>query len=266
MSKLLRLVYVLVLLGIGASCSWYLVSLANSGHGPEHDDDAKVDTLFVDHIRQMETWFEDFRNREDHYHNVTDRVMLPLEEQSACLTCHELFPHKKDESRRSFNNQHSHFLTCLACHLKEDMREHAVFRWTDFDRKNAITKAGPYGISRDGEGRLTNTENFISRIAPHLYDENNKRVIFTPYADKAHAQYRDAVRAGERVDHDAFRVKAEEMVGGPALACKGCHSLETDFPWDKLGFDVSRIRELQESAAVGMVENYDGTFYFPPAE
>lgn len=265
MKTLIRIIYALTLLTIGSLVSWYLVGLANSNHSRETPTPV-AETMFVDHIAQLESYFDDFKHREQHFHATTERVYLPLDQQSSCLTCHTLFPHDKDPRRRAFNNQHTHFLSCLACHLKPELVEHAVFRWTDFGEKNSITRQGGYGLNRDGEGRLSGSNNFISRIVPVLFEENSSATIFTPYGDRRHKAYREDLIRGKDVDKEAFRAMAEENVGPRALGCRDCHSVESDFPWSKLGFDKSRVEELTESSVVGMVEDYEGPFYFPPAE
>jgi hypothetical protein len=258
-----RLLYGLLLLGAGSALAVWLVWLSNR---PQHaaPAPAKARRQFADHIAQLATWFESYRNQERHYHGIQPHRLLPLAQQEACLTCHTLFPHHLDRKRRSFYNQHSHFLTCLACHLKPEERGRTALEWTDFGVVDSVTRQGAYGLERQAGGSLSGRENFISRIAPMLRAAGSATLIFTPYDDKRYRQFRADAQSGLEIDENEFREFAEKDVG-PALACLDCHAADAPFPWTALGFSQARIHELTHSAAVGMVENYEA-FQFPIVE
>lgn len=261
---MLRLGYGLLVLALGTTAAVLLVRWANLPHreAPAATADRRQ---FADHIRELATWFEDYRNQERHYHNIQPHALLPLGQQEACLTCHTLFPHGKDPKRRAFYNQHSQYMSCLACHLEEAQRAQTTLEWTDFDVANPVTEQGPYGLERLESGGLTGSNNFISRIVPVLGLAGKRTLLFTPYDDKRYRDFRADAQGGLEIDEKEFREFAEKDVGDAPLACLSCHVPESAFPWKKLGFSEARIHELTHSAAVGMVENYE-PFHFPILE
>jgi len=261
MKPLLKLLYGLLALAVGVAVSWYLVSFVNAPRRLAPAE-AAADSLFVDFIERTESYYADFRNQETHFHGVQRHHLLPLERQSSCLTCHDLYPHMRDPKRRAFNNQHGHFMTCLACHLDPALRSATSFMWSDFGVRSAVTEAGAYGLGRDGDGQLTNPSNLITRIVPVLQRGGDRTAVFTPYDDARHAAYRAELAGGGSPDREAFRRAAEEKVGGPALGCRDCHAQASAFPWSELGFSPRRVDELVQSSVVGMIEDYD-SFQFP---
>ncbi|MDP2360798.1 MAG: hypothetical protein Q8O14_08600 [bacterium] len=259
-----RILYALAVFAVGSAISILLVRWANQPH--RADEEAAPDKRqFADHIRQLESWFEDYRNQERHFHTIEIHPLLPLGQQEACLTCHPLFPHTKDAKRRAFYNQHSHFLSCLACHLDDESRGRTRLEWTTFGVENSITARGPYGLERLENGGLTGAGNYISRMVPVLSAGGSSTLLFTPYDDKRYQAFRADAEGGLEIDEAEFREFAEEHVGDKPLACLSCHAPETEFPWSPLGFSQGRIHELTHSAAVGMVENYE-PFHFPILE
>jgi|GEM_PF-313839 len=259
-----RVAYGLAAVAVGSAISYWLVEMANSPH-KVHEEQEQARRHFTDHVQQLEAWFEDFRNQEQHFHNIEVHGLLPLGQQEACLTCHPLFPHTRDPKRRAFYNQHSHFMSCLACHLDEGMRGRTTLEWTSFGTENSVTAKGPYGLERLENGSLTGRENFINRIVPVLTAAGGKTLLFTPYDDQRYKQFRADAMSGLEIDEPQFREFAEEHVGKTPTACLGCHTPEAAFPWAALGFSQGRIHELTHSAAVGMVENYE-PFHFPMLE
>jgi hypothetical protein len=259
----LRVGYGLSALALGSLIAVLLVRWTNVPH-KEAPEKIEAKRVFADHIRQLETWFENYRNQERHYHGIQLHGLLPLGQQEACLTCHPLFPHQKDPKRRAFYNQHSHFLSCLACHLRPEDRARTTLEWTSFGTDNSVTKLGPYGLERLETGGLTGKGNFISRIVPVQKQADRSTLLFTPYDDQRYKEFRADALGGLEIDEAQFREFAEEHVGDP-LTCLSCHTPEATFPWSALGFSQGRIHELTHSAAVGMVENYE-PFHFPILE
>jgi hypothetical protein len=264
MKLFFKLLYGLLALLVGGLLSWYVVTEVNT---PHQADPAilRGDTLFVDYVRRNATWYEDFFNQETHFHGVQQHHILPMEKQSSCLTCHDIYPHQQDPKRRSFNNQHGHWMSCLTCHLKPELRVGGGYVWSNFGENSSLTEAGPYGLRRDGNGELTGAGNLISRIVPVLHKGVERSAIFAPYDDPRHEAFRKAVIAGRNPDREAFRREAEEKVGGPALGCRDCHAAGSPFPWAELGFSAQRIEELTQSSVVAMIEDYE-LFQFPVAD
>ncbi len=261
MKPILRWLYILTVLAAGAALSIFLVNRAI-----HHDitlDEVVAPDPFPDYTLILNSYYKNFENRKTHFHQTEDRHFLPMEQQEVCLTCHSLWPHARDPKTRAFNNQHSRYMTCMGCHVEETSGRKVDFAWWDYAVDNSITREGPYGLTRDGNGVLSSEDNFITRIVPAFLDGSQISRIFTPYGTITYAEYRDAVRNGAEVDANAVRMEAEALMGSPARNCKDCHAEDALFPWEALGFRGTRLEEMIHSAVVGMIENYD-SFYFPP--
>lgn len=261
MNRVLKILYGFVVLGLGVFLSVSLIKNATS-HDSAHKELMPADTLFPDYVAMFNDYYDEFENRQDHFHQTTDRYLLPMDDQENCLTCHSLWPHKKNKRTRAFNNQHSRYMTCMVCHIDDQPGRPIKLEWYDFGMDNSITRQGPYGVDRISGKGLSGTENFITRIVPVIIDGDIKSRIYTKYETPLYRQYRDAVRAGMAIDKKGVRDEAEALVGQVAMTCSLCHQAAADFPWADLGFTGARLDEMQHSAVVGMVEKYEN-FYFP---
>jgi len=261
MSRLVKILYGFGALALGVVLSVALIKTAVS-HDTAVEEVALSDKNFPDYIEQLQTYYSNFENRKGHFHQTSERFLLPIEQQENCLTCHSLWPHKQDRRTRAFNNQHSRYMSCMVCHIDTKVGRPVDLEWYDFGVDNSITRQGPYGIKQLAENELSASDNFISKIVPVIRDGSNKTRVFTSYDTPLYSQFRDEVRAGKTVDSDKIRKEAEGLLGEKAMTCSTCHDEASEFPWDDLGFSGERLNELQHSAVVGMVEKYD-SFYFP---
>ncbi len=262
MKKLLKVLYGFVALALGIFFSITLIKAVVS-HDAFHEVEVLSDSRFPDYVEQLNTYYNSFEKRKSHFHQTQERAFLPMEDQENCLNCHSLWPHTKDVRTRSFNNQHSRYLSCLVCHLGEQKGRPVNLEWTNFGVDNSLIRQGPYGVTRLSEDKLSAADNFITRIVPVIIDGSIRTRLFTPYNLPVYVEYRESVSAGNYVDETKIRSEAEALVGKVPSTCAVCHSEETNFPWVALGFSGDRLNEMQHSAVVGMVEKYD-SFYFPP--
>jgi len=261
MNKLLKIIYGLLALALGTLISVSLIKAVVS-HDTSHSDEVEEVSQFPDYVKQMNTFYDKYTNRKSHFHQTSKRSFLPMKQQENCLTCHSLWPHKKDVRTRAFNNQHSRYMSCMGCHIDEQPGRPVGFEWYDFAVDNSFTRMGPYGVTRGADGTLAAEDNFITKIVPVVMDGKIKTRIFTPYNAPRYSEYRESVDRGESVDHESVRREAEALVGGQAISCAGCHAENSSFPWENLGFKGERLDEMRHSAVVGMVEKYE-SFYFP---
>lgn len=261
MNRFLKIIYGLGVLGLGIFLSVTLIKNATS-HDTAPVEAAPPDTLFPDYVTMLNTYYDKFENRKGHFHLSGDQNMLPMAKQENCLTCHSLWPHKKNKRTRAFNNQHSRYLTCMVCHIDEQVGRPVKFEWYDFGIDNSITRKGPYGINRITEDRLTAPDNFITRIIPVITDGNISSRLYTSYETTIYSQFREATRRGDSTNAEEVRKQAEALLGKTATTCTQCHAEDSTFPWLALGFAGARGDEMRHSAVVGMVEKYE-TFYFP---
>ncbi|NQV14657.1 hypothetical protein HQ531_04300 [bacterium] len=261
MNRTLKLLYGLGALMLGTLLSISLINAIVSHENIPIVEEA-TDNSFPNYIEQLNNYYDNYENRKKHFHSAEERYYLPIEEQENCLTCHSIWPHSKDVKTRAFNNQHSRYLTCLVCHIDEKPGRTISFDWYNFGVDNSITRQGPYGILNITESEMSGAHNFISKILPVIVDGSLKTRLYTNYNAPAYFEYRQAVIAGEQVDEALVRQEAEVLISKNARDCISCHSEETDFPWEGLGFIGERQDEMLHSAVVGMVQKYE-TFYFP---
>jgi hypothetical protein len=262
MNKLVKILYGLAALALGVLLSVTLVRIAVS-HDTAHEDSAEQSSLFPDYVKGLNEYYKSYENRRDHFHQTAERYFLPMDQQENCLTCHSLWPHQKDSRTRSFNNQHSRYMSCMVCHIDDQPGRAIGMEWYNFGVDNSITRQGPFGIERKASGELSGMDNFITKIVPVMIDGDISTRVYTPYNTPNYAQYRQEVDAGKTVDADEMRKVAEALVGDTALTCGSCHSEASQFPWEALRFAGDRLDEMTHSAVVGMVEKYE-SFYFPP--
>ena len=263
MKRTLKYLYGLFALALGIVLSVFIVSKAIS-HDIEKDESIVGKGQFPDYVELLNTYYQDFDNRSEHFHQTEERHFLPMDDQEGCLTCHSIWPHKQDRRTRAFHNQHSRFMSCMVCHTQEEAGRRLGYEWYNFGVDNSITRGGPYGLIKVGDDDVTGDQNYISKIVPVVLDASLRTRIFTPYNTPMYVDYREAVMNGESVNKEALRREAEAMVSQKAKSCSDCHSESTEFPWVMLGFEGERLNELQHSAVVGMVEKYE-LFYFPSA-
>jgi hypothetical protein len=263
MKTLLRVFYVLALFSAGCWLAVRIIILANQPPAPPAPAGPRRLAPEASPVAAIEDWLRDTRHQARHFHQTMHHDFPRPETLSACLSCHHPLPHRRDRARRSFNNQHSRFMTCMVCHLAPEQRARASFRWSSFDVELPLEGSLPYGVHRDAAGRLSGQDNLVTRIVPVLAQGGKELAIFTSYMDDEHLDFRRA-RARGAADTLAFRRKAEALVGAPALGCRDCHSKGGAMPWAALGFDPARVEELANSSAVEMVEA--GEFHFTPIE
>jgi len=261
MKKALKILYGLLALVLGVTLSVVIVGRAIS-HDVHVEESMNESTQFPDYVRMLNDYYKDYDNRSDHFHQTGDREFLPMDEQEGCLTCHSIWPHKKDKRTRAFYNQHSRFMSCMVCHLEEKPGRKLDYEWYDFGVDNSITRQGPYGLIKLGDDEVSSADNFISRIVPVVLDADQKLRVYTPYNTPLYKDFRQAVMDGETVNEDNLRQQAEALVGENSITCSACHNQNSEFPWADLGFEGERLNELLHSAVVGMVEKYE-SFYFP---
>lgn len=246
---------------LGVLLSVWIVGKAIS-HDVHLEEKVVIDTEFPDYVELLNNYYSDYDNRSDHFHQTEERIFLPMEDQENCLTCHSIWPHKKNRRTRAFNNQHSRYMSCMVCHTDEEPGRKLDYEWFDFGVDNSITRQGPYGLNNLGDDRVTGEDNFISKIIPVVIDGSSQARIYTPYNTPLYRDYRKSVRDGEAVNPEMIRQEAEAMLSENAQGCTSCHNQNSEFPWESLGFEGERLNEMQHSAVVGMVEKYE-LFYFP---
>lgn len=247
---LFKLLYALILVVLGASISIYFVSLANLKHS-KSTSEIKPESIFPDYIEITQNNYSSFKKMESHFHTYTPNKMAEIEKHSICLNCHSPFPHIKDTKVRAFNNQHYKYLTCESCHFNS-----TEYEWYDFETDNSITRYEKYGLNEKVENKQLN-KNYISKISPKTLPRN-----FLFYNEDSFDKYKSSINSKNSDNYNKFRKLAEANLA-TAKTCINCHSIDSSFPWENLGFNDSKISQMNNNAIVNMITKYD-TFHFPP--
>jgi len=244
-----KLLYALILVGIGASISIYFVSLANSKHDNTESKFVK-ESFFPNYIDNTQNNYSSFKNMESHFHTYTPQKMSEIESQTICLNCHSPFPHEKDIKVRAFNNQHYKYLTCESCHTNGN-----DFEWFDFEIDNSITRIDNYGLEINKNN--SNNINYISKISQKNINNN-----FIKYNDPSIQKLKTSIKSKNDDNYNKLRAVAEKNLT-TAKTCNDCHNKNSEFPWVKLGFSPDKINQMKNNSIVNMITKYD-TFHFPP--
>ncbi|MCF7904371.1 MAG: hypothetical protein K9M49_04370, partial [Candidatus Marinimicrobia bacterium] len=191
------------LYGLGALVIGIVLSVWIVGNAVSHDTEVEQVAMdageFPDYVEMLNNYYTNFDNRSDHFHQTSERHFLPMDEQENCLTCHSIWPHKKEKRTRAFYNQHSRFMTCMVCHMEQEPGRKLTYRWYDFGVDNSLTRNGPYGLVKIGDDDVSGAENFISKITPLVVDGSLNTRVYTPYNTPMYEAYREAVLNGETV-------------------------------------------------------------------
>lgn len=251
---LLKLIYGLIILVIGTAISVYFVSLAVSDH---HEEPAPEEnqTFFVDYIKQIESEYDSYEGMESHFHPVNDNAIPEIETQEICNRCHSLFPHELKKQTRSFNNQHSIFMSCQSCHI-----ESTTFQWVNVLENERLTEAD-ISDKINTHDDLNLTDMFIHKIVPY---QHGKPVI-EYYNDSKYSQQLVDIKSTNDTSFQSVRKEAEKDLTETPKACVDCHGDISTFPWEELQYSQSTIDQMQNNAVVNMVTKYE-IFHFPKFE
>ena len=205
------------------------------------------------------------RAAEEHqrFHHTVPVPRLKEALQPTCIICHSYLPHEKTKKVRAMLNMHTNYLTCAACHLKENKGETVIYKWYSPIEKHP---KGPFfGTAYNPEtGNLEMADDKFSKIAP-FYEKNGQLVPVVYMQDVALAKdfvmIRDQLTPGQRKDrtrrfHEDIRPKEEE------LTCRSCHSSMGILDFKALGFSPKRTVDIEELNIVGIITKYD-EFYLP---
>ena len=197
------------------------------------------------------------------YHRREQSYITRLDSNSACNTCHSIYPHSHDKTVRALLNMHTGFTLCEVCHLDQTGIQGLFYGWKDPEE---VSFSGePFGsFFKPGKDSSPSDDHLISRIAAYSVENGKARMV----------DHRDDVPKAEE-----FLRKEKQL--GPAekarqmkyfhrdvakkeisVACNGCHSENSILDFQKLGFDKNKTHNLKTLGIKGLVTKYK-TFYFP---
>jgi cytochrome b subunit of formate dehydrogenase len=222
-----------------------------------------LDAAAMDPTYPLRAAHEDVDWRYKRFHGVAPLIYEdPNAHKSECLLCHSLLPHSLNRKNRAYLNQHSRYMTCEACHAGEADMKKGDFRWLDRRLVPSESAGTPYHLvsvpADAGE------DNYHSRIGLVI---DGKPLVDNIDSDRVKEYQENPVpmtQAGINEVKDRFhdRIATGEDT---ALTCDACHVSEGGvLDFHALGFDDSRIRQLQSVAKTSSVTEYE-VFYLPAA-
>lgn len=195
------------------------------------------------------------------FHHIVPVSRPPEALRQTCEICHADLPHNKTKKIRAMLNMHTHYLTCEACHLKDNERTAVVHKWyspVDMDPK------GPFfGTAYDPEtGELDMAHAHFSKIAP-FHEKNGTLSPIVQTGDKSPArQYleiRDNLTPEQRkIETQRFHID----ISGKGPDCQACHSGKSILDFKALGFSAKRTVDIEALNIKGIITKYD-EFYLP---
>jgi hypothetical protein len=196
-------------------------------------------------------------------HKQEQFFIARLEDESSCRQCHPLYPHSENNLVRALLNMHTGFMICEVCHIKRDKFTNLSYEWTDSENAQFFGK--PFGTYFNPKtGNAQKSERFISRIAVYTTEDGIKRSLMNTW-DTGKAKLFTAEREtlkteGEKQQLKYFHddISKKEI----SVACNECHSSNSIFDFNQLGFDEKKTKQLIYLNIKGLVTKYE-TFYFP---
>ncbi len=201
---------------------------------------------------------------EDHFHHVG--VNFEHDKINACVFCHGEVPHDKDKEIRAFLNMHSFTVSCEVCHVSKDGAWE--LSWYDVKSGEHIINPGTLNekevITWSLKGLKKVKEKSTLYGAKISLYQKNKGVFFSDETDLDSAKYymRDYKSYSKEV-RDNNKKSMHENLLKEAFECDHCHGRNQKYiNYAKLGYPPRRVKQLNDSAIVGMIGKYK-KFYFP---
>ena len=201
---------------------------------------------------------------EGRFHHIGFQIQE--DRASTCVRCHGNVPHDESKEIRSFLNMHTFYLACETCHSQPDKGEPPFeYRWSKKDTGELV--GNPKALIQIEEGFETMQQkrqypiygNYGAKVAPlangellHGAKEMNFVERFLSEQEKLKPEKKSQMK-----------LVIHRKVSKEPIECKNCHQ-ETGYyiPYDKLGYPPTRMRELTNTAVVGMIDKYK-EFYIP---
>lgn len=204
-----------------------------------------------------------------HFHHVGFEIKE--DKTNACVYCHGQVPHEKDPETRSFLNMHSFSVACESCHaVSEKGKKNWTFGWYDIDSGDIVSSPtmlveenvfkGPFG---DKNKKYYPTGNYGAKIAPGYLDDGDFELLSKSDDLDDAEDYMQDHQSMSAEEKKIAKQKMHATVIDKPLECDYCHGDDQGYiPYKKLGYPPRRVRQLTDSAIVGLISKYE-RFYFP---
>jgi len=188
-----------------------------------------------------------------HFHHI-DFDFKP-DNRSYCIACHGDIPHDKHKELRAFDNMHSSFIACQACHVRlEGDAKTGVFKW--YDRETGAIIESPVK-----EGMRPGTYN--AKILPFERANGTLQPVDTPERIAFVREYRETEKTLSEVQKTKAKSIIHNIVSKKPYVCEDCHQKEAPLlPFQALGFPQHRIDTMVSNEVIGMIKKYTD-FYIP---
>jgi len=200
------------------------------------------------------------RTRYEHFHYlIEERAVGNVD---LCFICHGDLPHAEDKKVRSTLNMHTEFTACVTCHTTVELAEERNYMWYNYSGIDVEGK--PFGTRYNDLGGLERTDDHYSKITPFQEVDGQIQAIgITKDSEEA----RDYLKVREMLTNEQqsiIKKKFHAEIEKEAIFCDHCHTSKEEgvIPFEDLGFDDKRSRELRSENLSGVVEP-ENEFYFP---
>lgn len=206
---------------------------------------------------------------DNHFHHVGFEIKE--DKTNACVYCHGQVPHEKDPETRSFLNMHSFSVACESCHVvAEKGKGKWGFAWYGINNGEIVSSPtmlveenifkGPFGNKNK---KYYPTGNYGAKIAPGYISDGDFELLSTDDDLNIAEDYMQEHQEMSESERKTAKKEMHKSLKKEALECDYCHGDEKGYiPYEKLGYPPRRVRQLTDSAIVGLISKYE-RFYFP---
>ncbi|MDH5517692.1 MAG: hypothetical protein OEY36_07720 [Gammaproteobacteria bacterium] len=238
----------------------------------ESKEDQMFDKLIAEqtHRKQTDLGYRliDQPYMEGRFHHIGFNIQK--DNASTCVQCHGNVPHDESREIRSFLNMHTFYLACETCHSMPDKDSKPwLFKWYDKDsgkiahNPKDLIKIEDLNASKDAKRQYPVYGNYGAKIAPAENDSGEIKFL--------HGKKEMAFAQSYKTKQDLLTPEKKSQmkrvihrkVSKKPVQCKQCHQEDQPYiSFAELGYPPSRVKELTNVGAVGMIEKYK-TFYMP---
>jgi len=200
----------------------------------------------------------------EHFHHIG--VKFEHDKVNACVYCHGEVPHDKDKEIRSFLNMHSFTVSCELCHVEKGRKWDLA--WFEVKTGDYVPNPSKLNEKEIGtwslQGYKKIKEKSISYGAKISLFQKDDKEFFSNGDDLSIAKtYMKKFKKYSNKKRKKDKNEMHENILKEPFECDHCHGREQEYvDYAELGYPPRRVKQLNDSAIVGMIGKYK-KFYFP---
>ncbi len=201
---------------------------------------------------------------DNHFHHIG--VNFEHDKVNPCVFCHGEVPHDEDKEIRSFLNMHSFSVSCEICHVNK--KNNWILSWYKIKSGKFMINPGTLNEKEVDTWSLQGLKQVKEKSALYgakisLYQKESS-TFFSNKNDLDDAKYyMQHYKSYSKVKRDKHIKTIHNKILKDAFECDYCHGLNQKYiDYAKLGYPPRRVKQLNDSAIVGMIGKYK-QFYFP---